>query len=101
MSKTTFSSKATILGDLWLYYREDIKGNEAWEDFFQYNDVALPLAYVISMGYATINEDNDGVMYIDETWDTFCEYIGIDPDGEYKDIGDAFASSPNKPLEKE
>jgi hypothetical protein len=96
-----FSNKTAILGDLWLYYREDIKGNEAWEDFFKYNDVALPLAYVISMGYVTINEDSDGVMYIDETWDTFCEYIDIDPDGEYKDIRDAFASSPNKPLEKE
>jgi hypothetical protein len=101
MSKTTFLTKCDILGDLWLFYREDIKGNEAWEEFFQYNDVALPLAYMVKEEYAFINEDSDGTSYINETWETFCDYLGIDPDIEYGDIREAFDASPNKPLEKE
>lgn len=96
-----FSSKCDILGDVWVYYREDIKGNEAWEEFFSYNDIALPLAYILKSNYATINEDSDAVGYINETWETFCNYISIDVDGEYTDVASAFAASPNKPLEKE
>lgn len=101
MSKTTFSTKCDILGSLWLYYREDIKGNEAWEEFFAYNDIALPLSYMVKEEYATINEDSDAVGYINETWETFCAYLDIDVDGEYKDIVEAFDASPNKPIEKE
>jgi hypothetical protein len=96
-----FSNKVDILGDVWLYYREDIKGNEEWEAFFSYNDVALPLAYAINMGYATIVDDSDAVAYIDETWDMLCSYIDIDPNKNYKDIHEAFAASPNKPLNSE
>jgi hypothetical protein len=96
-----FSNKCEVLGDLWLFYREDIKGNEAWEEFFAYNDIALPLAYMIKEDYATINEDSDATSYIEETWETFCDYVDIDPNGEYKDIREAFDASPNKPLETE
>lgn len=95
-----FSNKVDILGDVWMFYREDIKGNEAWEEFFSYNDIALPLAYMIKNEYATINEDSDAVGYIEETWDMFCDYISIDPNGEYVDVTEAFAASPNTPLEK-
>lgn len=99
MSKTIFSTKCEILGDLWLFYREDIKNNQAWMDFFEYNDVALPLAYVVKERYATINEGSDAVAFINETWDMFCEYVQIDKDGKYDNIAEAFDASPNKPLE--
>lgn len=100
MSKTTFSNKCEILGDLWLYYREDIRGNEAWEEFFAYNDVALPLAYILRQEYATISEEGEAVDYINETWEMFCDYISVDSDGEYSDLTGVFEASPNKPLEK-
>ena len=101
MSKTTFLTKCDILGSLWLFYREDIKGNEAWEEFFAYNDIALPLAYMVKENYATINEDSDATSYIDETWETFCGYLDIDSQVEYADIVEAFDASPNKPIETE
>ena len=94
-----FSTKCNILGDLWAFYREDIESSEAWQEFFKYNDVALPLAYMISNDYAMINEDSEASTFIDETWDMFCEYIDIPADGDYKDIREAFDASSQPPLE--
>lgn len=94
-----FLNKCSVLGDLWAFYREDIVENEAWMDFFKYNDVALPLTYMIDRGYASIIESNEeGVTFVNETWDMFCDYIDIDPEGEYENIGDAFAASSQPPL---
>jgi hypothetical protein len=88
-----------VLGDLWAFYREDIASSEAWQDFFKYNDVALPLAYMIDGGYATINEASEAPSFIDETWEMFCEYIDIPADGEYDDLSAAFNASAQPPLE--
>jgi hypothetical protein len=96
-----FSSKCNVLGDLWLYYREDAKANEAWEAFFTYNDVSLPLSYGIAQGHVILNEEGDLEVFVDETWDMFCEYIGIDPEGEYEDINSAWAASSQPPLNQE
>ena len=93
-----FSNKCEILGNLWLFYREDIQGNEAWEAFFEYNDIALPLAYML-MSELTSAVNDDGREYIEQTWLMFCDYIEIDPDGEYETISDAFEASERPPLE--
>lgn len=45
-SSTTFESKTNILAELWLNYRNDPE----FTDFVSYNDLGLPLAYVISEG---------------------------------------------------
>lgn len=100
MNKTAFSEKCKILGDLWLYYREEVEGNEAWENFFAYNDVALPLAYLIAYDIALVSGDGQAEKFIDQTWATFCDYIEIDPEGWYRTIDEAFAASNRPPLEK-
>lgn len=99
MSKTPFSSKCLILGALWLNYREDAAANEAWSQFFSYNDIALPMAYMIAEDLVHLNSDSGADELIDETWKFFCEYINIDPDGEYNDIAEAFGASEQPPLE--
>jgi hypothetical protein len=101
MSKTPFSSKCFILGTLWLNYREDAADNDSWSQFFSYNDIALPMSYMISEDLVHINNDSDADTLIEETWKLFCEYINIDPEGEYKDIAEAFAASEQPPLELE
>jgi hypothetical protein len=93
-----FSTKCSVLGDLWAYYREDIQSSEAWMDFFKYNDVALPLSYMIDREYVTVNEDSEATSFVDETWDMFCEYIDIPEDGEYANLTAAFAASDQPPL---
>ncbi len=46
MSKveTSFDSKCNILSELWLNYRND----RGFQDFIVYNDLALPLAFMIA-----------------------------------------------------
>jgi len=99
MSKTPFSNKCLILGTLWLNYREDAASNEAWSLFFSYNDIGLPMSYMIAEGFVNLNEESAGEEIIEETWQGFCEYINIDPDAEYNDIAAAFDASPNPALE--
>jgi hypothetical protein len=51
MSNTPITNKADILADLWQDYRHD----EEFQDFIEYNDLGLPLAYAVSNGIADIN----------------------------------------------
>jgi hypothetical protein len=51
VSETTFENKAGILADLWQDYRED----EDFQDFIEYNDLGLPLAYAVANGIAESN----------------------------------------------
>lgn len=43
---TDFRTKAEILSELWMDYRDD----EEFQDFIEYSDLGLPLAYAISNG---------------------------------------------------
>jgi len=100
MSKTPFSSKCDIIGALWLYYRDEAMDNEAWRDFFDYNDIGLPLAYLIAEGLAESTGEQTETL-VGETWQMFCDYINIDPDGEYMNIVEAFEASDQPPLNDE
>jgi hypothetical protein len=101
MSKTPFSNKCEILGSLWLNYREEARTNEAWESFFEYNDIGLPLAYFISDALVSPTDEDATFLLIDETWEMFCKYIDIDPEDMYEDIAEAFGASKNPPLEND
>jgi len=41
--ETTFENRCSILSDLWMQYRFD----KQFEDFCAYNDIGLPLAFLI------------------------------------------------------
>lgn len=45
-AETTFENKCNILGELWMDYRTD----EQFKDFLEYNDIGLPLAFLIAEG---------------------------------------------------
>lgn len=99
MSKTLFSSKCQVLGELWLYYREDAANNENWREFFQWADIGLPMAYMAWQGVVTIKAE--GEEYVNNAYDVFCEMISIDPSVEYPSLGHAFGASPNAPVSNE
>ncbi len=80
-----FSRKCVILGELRLNHRE----NEEWEAFFQYNDIALPLSYLISSGIAVPSGDQEAEHFVEETWRMFCRALGIDHRESYRDLADA------------
>jgi hypothetical protein len=86
-NKTTpFSNKTAILADLWLNYRSD----EDFEDFVEYNDLGLPLAYIIENGIVESTET--AARFIEETFDLLLEGLDIEDTG-FEDLDEIFAES--------
>jgi hypothetical protein len=81
MLTTTFENKALILGQLWLNYKDD----EELADFFEYNDLGLPLAFAFAEG--VINHTPTLEQYVNETWALFLEGLDIEDEG-FEDILD-------------
>ena len=82
---TTFENKCIILADLWLNYRND----DNFDDFIQYNDMGLPLAYALSEGIVKGTELSD--KFIDETFDLLLRAIGIEDTG-FENLDDVLMS---------
>ena len=87
---TTFGKKVEILSDLWINYKDDSDFN----DFIEYNDLGLPLAYLITSDLATPSDT--GVLYIDETFNLLCAALEIDLDAEYQSLNEMFDRSSGK-----
>ena len=79
---TTFENKCAILSDLWLNYKDEAE----LRDFVEYNDLGLPLAYLIHTDLVSVKES--AVSYIDETFNLLCEGVGVDLDGEYESLNE-------------
>ncbi len=72
---TTFSNKCSILGELWLSYRDD----EQFMDFIEYNDIGLPLAYMIDSKIVEPTEIAEN--FVSETFDLFLKALEIEDTG--------------------
>jgi hypothetical protein len=83
MSTTTQESKADILSELWLGYKND----QNFEDFFAYNDLGLPLAYAISNGIVKATDMSN--KFIDETFSLLLASLEIEDEG-YDGLDDIF-----------
>lgn len=84
--KTPYSDICTILGDLWLDYR----GDDAFSDFIDYNDIGLPLAYCIAEG--VVSNAPLAEQYIMETWELLLESLGVEDTG-YESLEDLLESA--------
>lgn len=82
---TDFNIRSAILAELWMNFRDDAN----LQDFFEYNDLGLPLAYVINTELAMPTET--GKIYVNETFDLLCAAIGVDPEGDYVTLNDMFS----------
>ena len=79
MSDTTttpFSNKCEILGELWLKYRGDYPD---FEDFIDYNDLGLPIAYAISNNL--VKSTDLAKAFVEETFDLLLAGLGVEDDG--------------------
>lgn len=81
---TNFSNKVAILADLWINYRDD----EQFEDFISYNDLGLPLGYIVNTELATPTDQ--GTMYINETFDLLCAALELDLEKDYESLQQMF-----------
>jgi hypothetical protein len=82
-----FSRKCEILADLWLNHR----GDSDLEDFIEYNDIGLPLAYAFAEDLAKPTEI--ATRYIEETFALLVEALEVNPDLEYESLDEMFSES--------
>lgn len=75
MEKTPFTTRCRILADLWMDYR----GEPEFEDFVQYNDLGLPLAYAISEGI--VEKTDIATNFVNEAFDILVSALGTEDTG--------------------
>jgi hypothetical protein len=75
ITTTLFSDKCQILAELWLKYRTDPE----FEDFLEYNDLGLPIAYAIANNIVKPTEMAE--RFVEETFDLFLAALEIEDDG--------------------
>jgi hypothetical protein len=80
--ETTYENKTFILSDLWMNYR----GDAEFEDFTEYNDLGLPLAYAISNNI--VKDTPMSNQFINETFDLLLAGLGISEDEGYDTLDD-------------
>jgi hypothetical protein len=79
MAGNTFQNKVTILAELWMNYRDD----DELEDFIEYNDIGLPLAYLLMNEIVLPSEQS--AIYINETYDLFVSSLAVE-DKEWQSL---------------
>jgi hypothetical protein len=89
---TDFRTKAEILAELWMDYRDD----EGFKDFIEYNDLGLPLAYAVANGIVDSNEMVE--RFIDETFRVLLAATGVEDLG-YDNLQDLLEQAPEAPQE--
>jgi hypothetical protein len=85
---TSKEAKTEILSDLWLNYRND----EEFEDFIEYNDIGLPLAYAISNDI--VKSTDVAMAFIEETFDLLLAGLDLDDDG-FESMDDILGQADN------
>ena len=83
---TDFSSKCEILGKFYANYRDE----RDFEDFMEFNDLGLPLAYFVSENLCEVSDD--GVRYITETFDLFLASLELTDVG-FANLEDVFLAA--------
>lgn len=72
---TEFDTRCSILADLWMNYR----GDEGFESFIEYNDLGLPLAYLISSNIVKPNAEL-ATGFINETFELLMAALELEED---------------------
>ena len=86
----SFENKCSILAELWMNYRDD----DELEDFITYNDIGLPLAYLLHNEIVLPTDLSNN--YIEETYNLLLEALGVE-DKEYESLDELLGSTPSDP----
>lgn len=84
--QTDFQDKASILAHIWTWYREE----KALLDFIAFNDLGLPLAYMVSEKLAV--ETDNGARFVEETFDMLLQELGLEDTG-FKTLEEIFEAA--------
>jgi len=72
---TTFENRCAILSDVWMGYR----GDKKFEDFVEYNDIGLPLAFLIDE--ELVKPEPQAKAMVNETFDLLLAAVGVEDTG--------------------
>lgn len=72
---TPFSNKTAILSELWMNYRDD----DEFIDFIEYNDLGLPLAYMLEN--AIVKALGPAEELVNETFTLLLAGVGVEDTG--------------------
>lgn len=77
---TPYHKKCSILSELWTGY----KNNKDMADFFEYNDLGLPLAFIIDQ--KIVKSTPKAQVYVEQTFELLVDSLGLDPDDEFESL---------------
>lgn len=80
--ETSFDNKCAILAEIFVDYKDDAE----FDDFREYNDLGLPLAYAINA--EIITKTDRAETFINETFDLLLAGLGIDEDTGFGSVRD-------------
>lgn len=72
---TPFSNRCDILAELWIAY----KGDDEFRDFFEYNDLGLPIAYALSVDVVKTTAKAEA--FVNETFDLLLSALELEDEG--------------------
>lgn len=81
-TSTPYSDRLEILADLWLNY----KGDPEFQDFFEYNDLGLPLSYILVNEIAKSTAIAE--RYVNETFELLLAGLEIEEDTGFETLDD-------------
>ncbi len=87
---TDFDTICSILSELWSNYKQD----KDLKDFIEYNDLGLPLAFLIDADLVEPSDIAKG--YVVETWQILLSALGLEDDIEWKSLDQIFKYSEGK-----
>lgn len=74
----------SILSELWLNYKDD----KDFKEFIEYNDIGLPLAFLIDS--EIVEENEKALKYVIETWYILMSALGIEKDLGWMTLDEIF-----------
>ena len=80
--ETPLEDKAQII----LEFVQDFQVTGEYDEFFDYNDLGIPLAIAITQDMADLTES--GLAIFEETWSQLCELFEMDKTESYESIED-------------
>ena len=86
---TSFDDYCSILAELWINHKEE----KQFEDFISYNDLGLPLAFLVDSELVTPTEI--AKKYIEETWIILLKSLDINEDVGFSSLEDLFNYTSN------
>jgi hypothetical protein len=82
-----FDGKCNVLAELWFAYRDD----DEFKEFIEYNDIGLPLAYLISSDIA--KPTGLAEQYVNETYDLLTQSLKVSDTFPYDSLNDMLAEA--------